>query len=169
MSEKDQVSKEKLEHTGIFDFKAMYSYAHDWFKSDGYGVVEEKYAEKVKGDSRDLTIEWKVTKDFSDYFRFEYKIKYEIEGLSDVEVEIDGRKQQMNKGKVIVEITSTLVMDKEGKWESTSFNRFMRDVYNKYIVPSRVESMKILLVNKATGFKDDLKAFMNLTARRPKS
>jgi hypothetical protein len=168
MAEKEQVAKEKLEHTGIFDFRAMYSYAHDWFKNDGYGVVEEKYVEKVKGDSRDLTIEWKITKDFSDYFRFEYKIKFEIENMSDVEVEIDGRKQQMNKGKIIIEITYTLVMDKEGKWETTPFNRFMRDVYNKFIVPSRVSDMRILLINKGNGFKDDLKAFMNLSGRRPR-
>ncbi len=166
MSEKDQVSKEKLEHTGIFDFKAMYSYAHRWFAEQGYGVTEEKYSEKSKGDSRDLIIEWKVTKDLSDYFRFEYKIKFEIEGLSDVEVEIDGQRKQMNKGKVVVEITSTLVMDKDAKWETTPFSRFMRDIYNKYIVPSRVEAMRQLLLSKGNGFKDDLKSFMNLAARR---
>lgn len=166
MAEKDQVSKEKLEHVGVFDFRATYSYAHDWFKDQGYGVVEEKYAEKLKGDARDLTIEWKVTKDFSDYFRFEYKIKFEIEGMSDVEVEIDGARKKMNKGKITVEITSTIVMDKDGKWETTPFNRFMRDIYNKYIVPSRVDDMKMLLLSKGTGFKDDLKTFLNLSARR---
>ncbi|MBS3077612.1 hypothetical protein J4233_05050 [Candidatus Pacearchaeota archaeon] len=166
MAEKDQISKEKLEHTGVFDFKAMYSYAHSWFAEQGYGIIEERYIEKAKGDSRDIMIEWKASKDFSDYFRFEYKIKFEIEGLTDVEVEIEGKRRQMNKGRVVVEITAILVTDKDGKWESSSFSRFMRDVYNKYIVPSRVESMKILLLSKSTGFKDDLKTFMNLTARR---
>lgn len=166
MAEREQVAKEKLEHTGLFDFKAMYSYAHNWFSEQGFGVTEEKYAEKSKGDSRDITIEWKISKDFSDYFKFEYKVKFEIEGLSDVEVEIDGSRKKTNKGKVVVEITSILVMDKDSKWESTPFNRFMRDTYNKYIVPARVNDMRGLLLSKGNGFNDDLKTFMNLSARR---
>jgi len=166
MAEKIQILKEKLEHVGIFDFKAMYSYAHAWFADDEFGVTEERYVEKSKGDSRDLLIEWKVGKDFSDYFRIEYKVKYEIEGLKDVEVETDGQKQQTNQGKVVVDITGVLVMDKDGKWETSAFNRFMRDIYNKFVVPARVDSMKDKVFDKAKNFKEDLKSFLNLTARR---
>jgi hypothetical protein len=166
MAEKDEVLKEKLEHTGIFDFKALYSYAHAWFREDEFGVIEEEYKEKSKGDSRDLEIKWKATRDYSDYFQIEYKIKFKIEDLKDVEVQIDGSKQQMNQGKVEIEITGVLVMDKDSKWETSPFNRFMRDVYNKYIVPTRVESMKDKVREKARNFKDDIKSFMNLAARR---
>jgi hypothetical protein len=166
MAEKDQVLKEKQEYTGIFDFKGFYSFAHTWLKDEGYGVTEERYIEKVKGDSRDLTIEWKATKDLSDYFRIEFKVKFEVEGMTDVEIEIDGQRKQANKGKVVTEIVGSLVMDREGKWETTPFNRFMRDIYNKYIVPTRVWSMRDLVISKATTFKEQLKSFLSLSGRR---
>ncbi|MFH1801858.1 MAG: hypothetical protein ABH864_00230 [archaeon] len=166
MAEKEQILKEKLEHTGIFDFKAMYSYAHNWFKEEEFVVTEEEYKEKSSGDSRDLQIKWKVFKELSDYFSIEYKVLFRIEGMKDVEVEIDGQKRQMNQGKVETEITGVLVMDTDGKWETSAWNRFMRDVYNKYLVPNRVLSMRIKVSEKAQSFKEDLKSFLNLTARR---
>lgn len=166
MAEKEQILKEKVEFTGIFDFAAFYGFAHSWFKELGYGVIEEKYSEKAKGDSRDITVEWKASKDISDYFRYEYKLKFEIEGLGDVEVEIDGERKKSNKGKATVEITGTLVMDKDAKWETSPFNRFMRDIYNKYIIPARVDAMREEVANKARQLKEDLKMFLSLTARR---
>lgn len=166
MAEKEQIIKEKVEHSGVFDFPSFYSYAHTWFKEEYFGVDEEKYAEKTDGSKRDIDIEWKAAKDVTDYFKFEYKIKFEIRGLTDVEVEIDGKKKTMNKGKVTVEITGTLIMDRDSKWDTSPFSRFMRDVYNKYIIPSRVDEMKNKVSKNAVEFKEELKAFLDLTARR---
>ena len=74
MSEKDRVIEEKVSHSGIFDFKSFYKYAHSWFNEEGFGVVEQKYTEKVSGNSRDISIEWAVTKKISDYFKIEIKV-----------------------------------------------------------------------------------------------
>jgi hypothetical protein len=166
MAEKDQVIQEKLEHTGLMDFKSLYSFAHSWFRDEDFGVDEEKYAEKTSGTSRDIDVEWKATKDFSDYFRFEYKIKFEIKGLTDVEAEIDGKKKTMNKGMLTIKVTGILVMDKDSKWDNTPFSRFSRDVYNKYIIPSRVSDMKGMVSGKAKDFKEAIKAFLEMAGRR---
>ena len=167
MAEKELILKEKLEHSGIFDFPSFYQFAHSWFKEEQYnGVDEEKYAEKSDGAKRDIDIEWKAYKRVTDYFKIEHKVKYEIKGLTEVEVEIDGKKKNMNKGKMTVEITTTLVMDYDSKWETSPFSRFMRDLYNKYIIPSRVGSMRDKAESNAQNFKGELKAFLDLTARR---
>lgn len=166
MAEREQVLKEKLEQSGIFDFPSFYSFAHSWFKEEGYGVDEEKYAEKTDGAKRDITVEWKAYRRLTDYFRVEHKIKFDISGLTDVEVEVDGQKKTMNKGKVVAEITSTLVMDPQSKWDTSPFNRFMRDLYNKYIIPSRVDASKDKASDDGKKFKEELKAFLDLTGRR---
>src|SRR3989344_6268907 len=137
MPEKDLIIKEKVEHTGLFDFPAFYSYAHSWFVNEDYGVTEEKYSEKVSGNKRDLLIEWKASKKLSDYFKFEISVKYEISEMSEVEAEIDGKTKKMNKGKVSAEIKGLLVKDHESKWETSAFSKFMRDFYNRYIIQSR--------------------------------
>lgn len=166
MAEKEPILKEKIENSGLFDFPALYSFAHGWWTEGQYGVNEDKYSEKVGTDKRDIVIEWKATKDVSDYFKNEIKIKFEISGLTDVEVEIDGEKKKMNKGKIVIEISGTLLKDKDGKWETSAFNRFLRDVYNKYVIPARIDQVGERLAQDVRDFKEEIKAFLELTGRR---
>ena len=166
MAEKESIGKEKVENSGIFDFPGIYSFSHTWFKNENYGVNEDKYSEKVSGTKRDITIDWKATKDISDYFKNEIKIKFEISDMTEVEVEIDGQKKKMNKGKLSIEIGATLIKDKDGKWESSPFNRFMRDVYNKYVIPSRVSARASDLHEDMIKFKEAVKSFLELTGKR---
>lgn len=166
MAEKEQVIKEKVENAGIFDFSKFYSYAHYWFKDEGFGVDEEKYSEKVSGNKRDIDIEWTATKLLSDYFKIEYKLKFEIRDLIEVEAEIEGKKKKLNQGKVSVEIKGNIIMDHQSKWDTSSFSRFARDVYNKYIIPTRVHDMKEMVSGKCKDFKEQLKAYLELSGRR---
>ena len=101
MADKEQIIKEKVAHSGIFTFSDLYSYMHDWLKEEeGYGVIEERYSEKVSGASREIDVEWSAAKRISDYFKIELKIEFEVNGLTDVEVEIDGVKKKSQKGKI---------------------------------------------------------------------
>ena len=167
MAEKQQAIKEKIEFSGLFDFKALYSFAHSWFKEGRYGVTEEKYSEKVtKENKKDIEIEWLASKDISDYFKVENKIKFEISGLSEVEAEIDGKRKKMNEGRISIEITGTLIKDKDSKWDTSPMYRFMRDVYNKFIIPFRINELKGELTNDVISFKEEIKAFLDLTGKR---
>jgi len=166
MVDKDLLAKEKVEHTGLFDFKGLYSYAHSWFKDENYGVNEDKYSEKVKGETKNLTVEWKAVKRLSDYFKIEHAIKFEISDMSEVEVEIDGKRKKMNKGALSIEIKATLIKDPDSKWESPPLYRFWRDVYNKFIIPARVDAMEFKTMSDARKFKDDIKIFLDLAGRR---
>lgn len=166
MADKDLVLKEKLEHSGLFDFRSLYSFAHSWFKDERYGVDEEKYSEKIVGNKRNIDIEWKVTKSISDYFKLEHRVKFLITDLTDVEVEIDGEKKKMNTGKISIEIKGTLIRDPNSKWEATPFYRFIREIYNKYVIPSRIDATKDLVKDDLIKFKEDMKAFLELLGRR---
>src|SRR3989344_9222627 len=117
MAEKNILIKEVLEHVGIFSFSDFYEYAYKWFKGEDYGVIEEKYAEKVSGSARDYTVEWKATKDLSDYFKIEISMKVEIKNATEVEVEMDGVKRKMNKGFMRMELKGTLIRDPSSKWD----------------------------------------------------
>lgn len=166
MSEKEEVVKEKIASSGIFDFSTVYSFMHSWLKERQHGVNEEKYSEKISGNLRDIDIEWKVKKKLSDYFNAEYKIEFKVSGLTEVEVEIDGERKNMNKGKIEIKIGGKLVKDPDGKWETSPFSRFMRDIYNKYIIPTRVDSMEDQVANTARNLKEEVKALLEMLARR---
>lgn len=166
MAEKDLIVKEKVEHSGLMDFGGFYSFVHSWFKEEGYGVDEVKYAEKSDGAKRSIDIEWKITKRLSDYFKIEHKLKMEVKELTEVEVEIDGKKKKTNQGKITVEISGTLIRDPDSKWDKAPFYRFMRDLYNKYIIPSRVDNMMFKVSDDVKKVKEEMKAFLELAGRR---
>ena len=166
MAEKEELIKEKIEYSGLFNFPAFYSFAHSWFKENDHGVNEDKYSEKVSGNKRDITIEWKATRKITDYFKGEYKIKFEIRDLVDVEAEINGSKEKMNQGKVSAEIKGIIISDFQSKWDKSAFSRFMRDFYNKFVIPSRVKQIKDEIIDTVRDFKEQLKAFLELTGRQ---
>ena len=58
------------------------------------------------------------------------------------------------------------IKDYQGKWESGPVYRFFRDVYNKYIVPARVESMELKLDADAKELKEEIKTFLELSGKR---
>jgi hypothetical protein len=166
MAEKEKILKEKLDHSGVFDYKGFYNFAHLWFKNENYGVVEEKYSEKVSSNAKDIAIKWVATKTLSDYFKIEIEVKFDVTGLVDVEVEIDGKKKSSNKGKVVVEIKGTLIRDPESKWDESPFLRFLRDTYNKYVIPKRLEDMQFKVDGDVKTFKEELKAYLEMGGKR---
>lgn len=167
MADKDLIIKEKVEGTGIFDFAGLYKFAYSWLREqEGYGVVEEKYAEKVSGNARDLDIEWRSNKGFSDYFRIEIFMRWEVRGMTEVEVEVNGVKKKMNKGRVFCEFKGTLIRDPESKWETSPWYMFLRNTYNKYVIPSKIDDMRVKTVNEVRTLKDEMKAFLDLTGKR---
>jgi len=166
MSDKSQVIKEVVEHTGIFDFKSLYSFASRWFKDENYDVFEEKYQEKLAGNVREISIEWKCTKKLSDYFKYEIGVKWKISDLAEVEVEIEGKRKKSNKGKVNLEVKGTVIKDPDSQWDSGPLFRFLRDFYNKFVIPSRVMNTEEKLIGDVKSFKDEIKSFLELSGRK---
>ena len=77
MAEKKQIIREKMEHSGVFDFKGAYSFAHSCLRNEDYDVTEEKYSETVSGNARNILFKWVATKTLSDYFKREIKIDFD--------------------------------------------------------------------------------------------
>jgi len=167
MAEKDVILKEKVKYSGYGDFKGIYSYAHDWIKQEGYNVVEEQYTEKVKGNTKDLEIVWKASKQISDYFKIEVDLKWRILGLEDVEVEIDGKKKKMNKFiEIGIDIKGTLVKDYKNEWNKSATTKFFKEIYNKFVIPSRTEQMREKVESIVQDFKEEMKALLELTGKK---
>jgi hypothetical protein len=167
MSEKTEVIKEKIGHTGVFSFKGLYSFMHEWLKEqENYVVKEDGYSESITGNKKNITFKWLSAKQMSDYFKVEIEIKAKISDLADVEAEIDGEVKKTNKGKVEMEIKGVLNKDPASKWDSVMFYRFLRDVYDKYIIPSRVNNMEDKVMTDVVDLKEQIKAFLEIEGKR---
>lgn len=165
MVEKDTIFEGKVKQTDVFDFKEMYNFLYKWLVDENYKVDEKTYSEKITAGGKEIEIEWEAKKKVSDYFRFVLKPKWRILGMNDVEVEKNGKKFKMNKGQVEIKLGGVLEKDYEARWETSGFLKFLRGVYDKYIIRARVEDYERRLFAEADEFLSQMKAFLALEGK----
>ncbi|MBS3066957.1 hypothetical protein J4205_03960 [Candidatus Pacearchaeota archaeon] len=162
MAEKDKIISEKVKRSGIFNFKEVYQFVYRWFVDEGYDVEEQKYVETVTGDSKDIEIKWVATKKVSDYFKNEVKSEWRILGMVDVEVEREGKKMKANKGSFEVKFSGTLIKDYEGSWEKAPMMKFLRGVYDRYVIEARVKEREGKIIGDVEEILEQVKAFLTI-------
>ena len=167
MVEKSTIVKEELKYKGLGDFKDVYEYAYNWLKDEDFVITERKYEEINKGDAKEIRFWWEVNKKVTDYFRISLDMKWQILNMREVEVEINGKRKKMNEfGELKIVIKGVLEKDYSSKWGLKGFNKFLREIYDKYVIPTRTEEMEIKVSEVVQQFKDEIKAFLDLTGKR---
>jgi len=167
MAEKDTIFSSKMKFSGIFSFRDFYKFCHEWLSEEtGLNVAEEKYVEKIKGDTKEMDVEWKGTKKLTDYFKFEAGIKMRITNLKQVEVNQNGVKIKTNQGDVEVKVKGILIKDYQGKFETSAFNKFLRNIYEKWVITSRIEQFEDKISGDCDEFLAQAKAYLDLEGKK---
>lgn len=167
MVERETVFSTTMKYNGFFSFEAFYNFCYNWLTEEtGLLVTEKKYAEKLVGDAKDVEVEWVGSRKLTDYFKFEIKVDYRILNLTKVEINQNGTKVNTNKGNVELKIKGILARDYQGKFERTSFQKFMRSVYEKWIIPSRIDEYEEKIMNDSDEFLSQAKAYLDLEGKR---
>ena len=163
----DTVFSSKTKYNGIFSFQDFYKFCYDWIKEEmGMDPKEEKYSEKLSGETKNIDVKWVANKKVTDYFKFKVEVTFKITSLSKVELNQGGIKVNTNKGSVDMGIKGILHRDYEGKFERSAFNKFWRDVYEKWVIPSRIEDLQGKLSGMCDEFLAQSKAYLDLEGRR---
>ena len=164
MVEQDKVFEGKIKQTDIFNFKDLYTFLYKWLVDDGYKVDEKVYSEKVTAGGKEIDIEWEAKKKISDYFKFVMKAKWKILGMNSVEVEHPEtkKKDKMDKGQVEIKVTAIIEKDYESRWENNGFLKFLRGVYDKYIIRGRIEDYEKKVFGECDDFLSQAKGFLTL-------
>lgn len=167
MAEKEDIFSSKVSYAGIFSFKDFYSFCYQWLTDEtGLGISEDKYKEKLAGDSKEIEIAWTGTKKVTDYFKYEVSINFSIKGLKEVEIAEGNARVKSNQGSVTLGVKGTLVRDYDGKFEKSSFQKFLRSIYDKWVIPSRVQEYEDKLIGKCNDFLNQAKAYLDLEGKQ---
>lgn len=166
MAESKQVIKEVIKNKGFFNYSDLYAFCYNWLKDEGFGIAEKEYVEKVSGFGKEIMIEWEAGKKVTDYFQNKIKLKWHILGLQDAEVERDGKKEKTNKGDLKMTFSAEIVRDYEDRWETTKTWKFLRSIYEKYIIRTTVDEYEDRLNGTAESFVEDVKAYLMLEGRK---
>ncbi len=167
MAEEEQVFSSKVKYDGIFTFKDFYKFCHDWLTEETNlsDFSEDKYGEKLAGDTKAIDVEWTGQRKLSDYFKEKIKVKFAIKNMSQVKIKKGGAEVSANKGSVEVAVKGILVKDYQGKFEVTGFQKFLRATYEKYIIPSTVTALQGKVASDCEEFLEQAKAFLDIEGR----
>jgi len=168
MPEKETIFSSKIKSTGIFSFKDFYKFCYDWLKEEtGLDpIIEDKYTEKIDGAVKKIEVEWTGGAKLTDYFKFEAKVKMKADSLKEVEINQGGAKVKTNQGSVETEIKGILVRDYEGKFETSAFKKFLRGIYEKWVIPSAIEEYKGKISESCDKFLNQAKAYLDLEGKK---
>jgi hypothetical protein len=167
MAEKDTIFSSKIKYNGIFSFKDFYAFCYDWLTEEtGLDISEDKYSEKISGDSKDIDVEWDGTRKVTDYFKFNVKVSFKILGLTEVEIQQGSTKMKTNKGVIEVKIKGILVKDYEGKFETNALNKFLRSIYEKWVISSRITEYENKIAGNCDEFLNQAKAYLDLEGKK---
>ncbi len=167
MAEKETIFSSSMKYGGIFSFKDYYKFCYDWLAEEtGLDLAEEEYVEKIKGDIKDIDIKWSGTREVTDYFKFEIKVEYEIRALKDVQITEGNKKVKTNDGQVKLKVKGNLIRDYEGKFETTAFNKFLRSIYEKWVITARINQFEEKLFGDCDDFLQQAKAYLALEGKR---
>ncbi|MEM3091416.1 MAG: hypothetical protein QXD05_01170 [Candidatus Pacearchaeota archaeon] len=167
MVEKDTIFSSTIKYNGIFSFKDFYKFCYEWINEEiGINVSETKYEEKIKGDTKDIVVEWEGEKEMTDYFRFDFKVRFEVSSLKNVEVSQNGLKISTNQGSIKISVKGVLARDYKGKFEMSAFKKFLRSVYEKWVIPSTISEYESKIVGACDEFLSQAKAYLDLEGKK---
>lgn len=157
------ISDTKVKYKGNFDFLLLYKKLKEWFLREGYGDAwknEKKYAEKIKPNGKNVEIIWEMSrKEEQDYFQVNINVSFFAVGLTDVEVEKDGKRIKLNNAEIELKFDSKLIRNANKKWDE---NSLMFKFYEKYLVQDRTEFYRIECYQDTQNLIDETKNFFNL-------
>jgi hypothetical protein len=163
---KSTVYEEVIKHKGYFNYSELYNFCYRWLKDEQYLVREEKYSEKITSGGKEIEIKWSAFKKVTDYFRNNITIKWHIITMTDAEIEVNGKKEKTNKGDLKLTFTAELERDYEQKWEENPTYKFLRGVYDKYVLKTMIDQYEDRLWDKTESFVENTKAFLMLEGKK---
>ena len=128
--------------------------------------VPGEYAEKLKGDAKDVEIVWEAVKEISDYFRFVIQSHWLILGMKSIEVQKEGKRVKIDTGVLEIKLRAILVKDYEHRWENRPIWKFLRGIYDKYIIRTRIEQYEQKLLEEINEYIAQCKSLLAIEPKR---
>ena len=89
-------------------------------------------------------------------------VKLTFTDVTDVYVDIDGKKKRMNKGSVIFYAFIALTSDYEAMKESSPLMVFFRSMYDRLIAANQMSRWSYTLLDESKVLKTRMEAYFNL-------
>lgn len=148
----------KMSSESVFSMHDFYRVLRKWFDDHGYVMFEKEYVDKLGEAGKKGEIKWQPWKKVDDYVRFHIDFKVTFSDLKEVET----KGGLLNKGEVGIKVVSYLEKDYENRWETNFMAKFLRSIYDYFIMKERFDTYKAELREESFDIFNEAKAFLGL-------
>lgn len=159
---KTLIDGKSLSYEGVFNLKELYRLIDKWFKDHGYDKQEIKNWEDVSQNEKQIILEIIPYKKVSDYARLDIRIFMIFSKITDVEIEKDGIKFKMNKGRAEFYFDAYVVTDYEHKWETKPIFYFIKNVFDKWIYKIYMSTYDTEVIRDCTEIENEIRSYLNM-------
>lgn len=150
------VGELKVKVEGVVNLEDLYRLIKEWLEFHGYNFFEKEYIDTIKDSGKDIKIILLGDKKADDYAKFEIVVKIKVEDAKEVEF----KKGTGFKGSISVGFESDVLRDYENEWEKTFLLRFIRAVYDKFIIKDKLEKYRSELEDETQDIYRKVKEFL---------
>ncbi|MBI2663693.1 hypothetical protein HYX15_04150 [Candidatus Woesearchaeota archaeon] len=164
MSEIDYVIPAlRIEQKAIFNFADLYKLLKSWFDLHNYDFYEKEYIDSMKeGGEKSDSIKWEAERKVDDYTKFHIEVRLKLNDVEDVQL----KDCIACRGVCSIKFESFLEKDYEDRWEKNFFLKFVRAVYDHYILSTKIEKYSAELRAETYDVFNQAKAFLNLRSTK---
>lgn len=152
----------KLTYEGLFDATELYQVIDTWFREKGFDKRDIRQREHVSKEGKYVEMELQPWKKITDYARHVIKIDMRMINLKEVEVDMNGRKMRLNKGRVSIIFDGYLDTDYEHRWENKPVLFVLRTIFDKWVYKGYMSRWEGELVDSVNQLHTTIKGFLNL-------
>lgn len=159
---KTLIDGKSLSYEGVFNLKELYRLIDKWFKDHGYDKQEIRNWEDVSQNEKQIILEIIPYKKVSDYARLDIRIFMIFSKLTEIDLEKDGIKFKMNKGRAEFYFDAYVVTDYENKWETRPIFYFVKNVLDKWIYRIYTSSYDAEVIRDCTEIENEIRSYLNM-------
>ncbi|MAF34670.1 hypothetical protein CMO91_02390 [Candidatus Woesearchaeota archaeon] len=175
-----EVHRFRIDYKDVFDMQYVYYIAREWFIENDYATrIDNEFPEKsmiVRNNPEvgsEIWVMWRFEKTMppknNPMWRFDFHVDIHILGMKDVEIVVDGKKVQAQKGQLEFDCRANLLFDFENSWAKSPFFKGQSEfLYNKFYQKT-FSKYKRLLTEEATKFQDAMKEYLKLDKYLPET
>jgi hypothetical protein len=160
------VTNNRVTYEGVFSIHGLYQVIDKWLTDKNYDKNDKVHSEVVKPDGKYIDVELEPDRNLDDYTKYVIRIRLFCSHLKDVTVEMDGRKQKLNDGKIVIIFDSWVKTDWQDRMESKPLYHIIRSVYNKYIFKGEASQNVKRLREETLFLQQTVGNYLNLWKKR---
>ncbi|MBS3141696.1 hypothetical protein J4405_06165 [Candidatus Woesearchaeota archaeon] len=125
---KDSLGKTVLKQRGKLEFQKVYTAIREWFNANNYDTTEKDYTQTIRPHGDEYKLRIIGDKDVNSYVNF------------NIEINVFAPEIKKDTGNMRMSIEPSLILDYRGYFDKNKFTRFLKYVYNNYIIYRKIKT-----------------------------